>query len=452
MNKGFHYAVDIDIKGFFDNVNHGKLLKQMWNLGIQDKNLLCIISKLLKAEIQGIGIPNKGTPQGGIISPLLSNIVLNELDWWVSNQWETFETRHNYSCIRKDTGKIDVSGKYKAMKKTNLKEMFIIRYADDFKILCKDYKTAQKVFISTKKWLKERLDLDISPEKSKVVNLRKNYSEFLGYRIKVRNKNKKYVVKSRISKKAKQKIISKIKSKVKDIKLNTNIESVNKYNSTILGIHNYYKYATHVSLDFKEIAYLVKKNIFNKTRSIRGDTGIIGRAYKKFYGQYNYKVYYIAKIAMFPIAGIKTKAPLNFSQEINNYTIEGRKKIHDKIQSINMNVLKYLMEKPVINESTEYNDNRISLFIGQKGLCGITGKVLNNSFMEVHHKKPKAKGGTDEYNNLIFVTTDIHKLIHATNPETIDKYINKIELDEIMLKKLNNLRRMVGNCVIEVNK
>ena len=87
------YVVDIDIKGFFDNVDHSKLLKQIWSLGIHDKNLLCVISKLLKAPVQGEGVPSKGTPQGGILSPLLSNIVLNELDWWISNQWETFPSK-----------------------------------------------------------------------------------------------------------------------------------------------------------------------------------------------------------------------------------------------------------------------------------------------------------------------------------------------------------------------
>jgi len=63
-----YYCVDVDIKGFFDNVNHGKLLKQIWALGIRDKRLISIISKLLKAEIEGEGIPTKGTPQGGIIT------------------------------------------------------------------------------------------------------------------------------------------------------------------------------------------------------------------------------------------------------------------------------------------------------------------------------------------------------------------------------------------------
>jgi retron-type reverse transcriptase len=50
-----HYVIDIDIKGFFDNVNHGKLLKQMWTMGIRDKKLLSIISAMLKAEVAGIG-------------------------------------------------------------------------------------------------------------------------------------------------------------------------------------------------------------------------------------------------------------------------------------------------------------------------------------------------------------------------------------------------------------
>ena len=85
-----HFVVDVDIKGFFDNVSHEKLMKQLWTLGIRDKNLLCVIGKCLKAPIDingNITYPTKGTPQGGILSPLLSNIVLNELDWWVANQW-----------------------------------------------------------------------------------------------------------------------------------------------------------------------------------------------------------------------------------------------------------------------------------------------------------------------------------------------------------------------------
>nr|WP_315973939.1 reverse transcriptase domain-containing protein [Paenibacillus melissococcoides] len=79
-NGGLHFIVDIDIKGFFDNINHSTLLKQIWNLGIHDRKVLRIISRMLKAVIEGEGTPVKGTPQGGILSPLLSNIALHDLD------------------------------------------------------------------------------------------------------------------------------------------------------------------------------------------------------------------------------------------------------------------------------------------------------------------------------------------------------------------------------------
>ena len=84
-----YHVVDLDIKGFFDNINHTKLIRQIWALGIRDKKLLCILKEMLKAPIimpNGEKVyPQKGTPQGGILSPLLANIVLNELDWWIAS-------------------------------------------------------------------------------------------------------------------------------------------------------------------------------------------------------------------------------------------------------------------------------------------------------------------------------------------------------------------------------
>ncbi len=58
QKSNLHFVVDIDIKGFFDNVNHSKLIKQMWNIGIQDKKLLCVIKEMLKAFIV---LPNGDT-------------------------------------------------------------------------------------------------------------------------------------------------------------------------------------------------------------------------------------------------------------------------------------------------------------------------------------------------------------------------------------------------------
>ena len=229
LNK-LHYVVDIDIKGFFDNINHGKLLKQIWAMKIRDKKLIKIISEMLKAEVIGVGKQNKGTPQGGILSTLLSNIVLNELDHWINSQWEGIKTKP-YS---------EQYNKIRALKKTNLKEMYIVRYCDDFKILTNNYKDAQKIFIAVKKWLKERLSLDINPEKSKVINLRKNYSEFLGFKLKARLKGKSFVVKSKINNKAKKKIIEKYNNQLSEIIGKPTRRNVEKLNSMILGWHNYY--------------------------------------------------------------------------------------------------------------------------------------------------------------------------------------------------------------------
>jgi len=71
-------------------------------LGIRDKKLIPIIKEMLKASIKipdgEIVYPTKGTLQGGILSPLLSNIVINELDWWGQSRWVEITTRHEYSC------------------------------------------------------------------------------------------------------------------------------------------------------------------------------------------------------------------------------------------------------------------------------------------------------------------------------------------------------------------
>ena len=176
--QNLHYVVDVDIKGFFDNINHAKLIRQIWSMGIQDLKVLAIIKAMLKADILFNDIvtsPETGTPQGGILSPLLSNIVLNELDWWVASQWEMMPTRvdREYSKTdKKGNVVIDRSQKWTMLReKSELKEIYIVRYADDFKIFCRDYHTAKKTYTAVVKWLKERLSLDISEEKSGITNL-----------------------------------------------------------------------------------------------------------------------------------------------------------------------------------------------------------------------------------------------------------------------------------------
>jgi Retron-type reverse transcriptase len=444
MNRNeLHYVVDIDIKGFFDNVNHSKLKKQMWNIGIQDKNLISIIGKILKSEIKGKGIPSKGTPQGGIISPLLSNIVLNELDWWISSQWEDFETRNNYNRVKSSS--IDKTNKYRALKSSSkLKEIWLVRYADDFKIFCRDYNAAHKIYKATKFWLKERLDLDISPDKSKITNLRKNYTEFLGFKLMVKPKKNKYVCQSRMCDKAKKNTINKLKEQIKIIQKHGNSKEVSKLNSIILGSHNYYNSATYISLDFGKINFLVTKNLEIRLKQLISDRPKISETYKRLYGNYNGKIRTVYDITIFPIYGCKTKPPINFSQDICNYTKLGREKIHKNLRGYR-HLIDYLLRTANENNTAEFDDNRISLIAGQQGKCYITGLDLEIGNMECHHKKQKSDGGTDAYQNLVWLCSEAHKLIHSTKLETINKYLGLLSLDKRGLKRVNSLRKLVGN-------
>ncbi len=286
--QNLHYVVDVDIKGFFDNVNHSKLIRQMWTLGICDKQLICIIKEMLKAPIimpdSSTQYPTKGTPQGGILSPLLANIVLNELDWWISSQWETMPTHSEIKTTAAKNGTMCLSNVYKALRKSTLKEMHIVRYADDFKLFCWKRSDADKVFIAVKQWLKDRLSLEISEEKSKVVNLKKHYSEFLGFKLKAVRKGAKFVVRSHMSDKAVKRETEKLKEQIKAIEFRKNtedeIKQIYQYNSIVFGIHNYYRYATAVNLDCMAIQFQINTILNNRLNGRLKKCGSVSRKYR----------------------------------------------------------------------------------------------------------------------------------------------------------------------------
>lgn len=453
QNIGCYYVIDIDIHGFFDNVNHGKLLKQMWALGIRDKKLLSIISAMLKAEVAGIGFPEKGTPQGGIISPLLSNIVLNELDWWVASQWEEMPTKRNYVHRIYANGTPDKSNTIRALRSyTKLKECYLVRYADDFKIFCKKHSDAVKLFEATKQWLWERLGLEISPEKSKIVNVKRHYSEFLGFKLRVREKGKKpdgskrYVIEAHVRDKALKKIRARSKEIIGQIRRTYDPKMeyrlIQKYNSYLIGIHNYYCIATHVNLDIHEIAFDVKKSLYNRLKHRLQRTGSISNRYiQEKYGR-SREVRYLNGHAVVPIAYVQHRVPMDRKNRVNPYTPEGRTEIHKNLAGLNLAVMNHLMNTPAGQQSVEYNDNRIALYVAQKGKCAVSGIALDANQVDCHHKKPLSLGGDDSYQNLIIVSDAVHVLIHSSSERTIKKYLNDLQLNSKQLAKLNNLRKL----------
>ncbi len=148
IEQGYNHIYDCDIKAFFDHIPHKKLMKIL-NKYIADGTVLDMIWKWLKGGYVEKGKHHRseaGTPQGGVISPLLANIYLNELDWMLDG----------------------------------LEGIRFVRYADDFLLFAQSKEDIQKAEKATKETLKE-LGLEISVEKTRIVDFRKDDFDFLGF-------------------------------------------------------------------------------------------------------------------------------------------------------------------------------------------------------------------------------------------------------------------------------
>lgn len=455
QQQNLHFVVDIDIKGFFDNVNHNKLIRQIWTMGIRDKQLICIIKAMLKAPIimpdGKVEYPECGTPQGGILSPLLSNIVLNELDWWITSQWENIPTRYNYKCPIAKNGTTNVGNIYRALRKTQLKEMYIVRYADDFKIFCRKRSDADKVFIAVKQWLQDRLKLQISEEKSKVINLKKHYTEYLGFKLKAVKKGNKYVVRSHMRDKAIQKVTDGLIEQIKKIQKpkdnKHSIMNVCKFNQMVEGVQNYYQYATHINIDCNKIQRAISTVITNRLKGRVKKKGITSNKHiHKRYGD-SQQLRFVDGYPLVPIGYVQTKNPMYKKASICKYTTEGRQEIHKnlKFDEYVLWVMEQLQYSYTFTDSIEFTDNKISLYAAQYGKCAVLGVVLDIDDIHCHHKLPKKLGGKDNYQNLIILHQDVHRLLHATQAETISRYLPTLKLDKQQISKVNKLRKMVGN-------
>lgn len=272
----------------------------------------------------------------------------------------------------------------------------------------------------------------------------------MGFKLKVREKGKKpdgqprFVIEAHIKDKALLKIRDKSKAIIGQLRQTYNqsmeYRLIQKYNSYLIGVHNYYSIATHVNIDIHEIAFDVKKSLYNRLKHRLQKKGKITNRYiKEKYGT-SREVRYLNGHAVVPIAYVQHRVPMDKKNKVNKYTPEGRAEIHKNLAGINMDVLYHLMNSPAGKQSVEYNDNRIALYVAQKGKCAVSGVELEANQVDCHHKKPLSLDGDDSYKNLIIVSDVVHILVHSSNDRTIRKYLEVFKPNKKQLEKLNKLR------------
>lgn len=203
QNEGYKIVVDIDLEKFFDKVNHDRLMGSL-RRDIKDIRVLKLVRCYLKAGVMENGIvttPDEGTPQGGPLSPLLSNIVLDDLDRELERRGHKF-----------------------------------VRYADDCNIYVKTQRSGERVMTSLKSFIALRLKLKVNEDKSKVTKPSK--TKFLGFSF-----TDEEIVRSRISPKS----IVRFKDRVRVITKPTRrikfVDLINELKIYFVGWKGYFNHA-----------------------------------------------------------------------------------------------------------------------------------------------------------------------------------------------------------------
>ncbi len=224
FNDGYDWIVDIDLQSFFDEVNQDKLMAIIHRT-IKDNDVISLIRKFLQSGVMEKGIiqeTKKGTPQGGNLSPLLSNIMLNELDKELENRGLNF-----------------------------------VRYADDCLIMVKSEKAANRIMESITTFITKKLGLKVNLEKSKIA--RPNQIKYLGFGFYKKINQNIWRPKPHI------KSVQKFKTKLRDILVRSRSISLDerllKLKQLIYGWVNYFRIADMKNLLAKEIDPNIRRKL-----------------------------------------------------------------------------------------------------------------------------------------------------------------------------------------------
>ena len=268
FHTGYYWFVEGDISKCFDHIDHATLLRRLYHMGIKDRRVLQIIKQMLKAGVlDECEVNEEGTMQGGIISPLLANAYLDIMDEWVTKQWELKHTEHAY---------IQDSAKRRALKKTNLVPGFLVRYADDFVIITDSREHAEFWKASLQAFLETGMKLTLSKEKTLITDVRKKHACFLGYEFRVvKGKGEHgYVTRTRPDRERLCRKVDALTDSIKKIPRETSreklIDEINRINSQIRGVIQYYQCCTWVSVSMEKYGRKLQLAASRRLKQFKG--------------------------------------------------------------------------------------------------------------------------------------------------------------------------------------
>ena len=374
---GAKWFVEGDIKGFFDNINHDVLINTLKER-ISDDRFIRLIRKFLNAGyIENWKFHNtySGTPQGGIVSPILANIYLDKLDKYMKEFQDKFDKGEHrkrneqtqilwnerrrilakLEVVKDEAEKAELIRQYKANRKesvnypsgdemdVNYKRLKYVRYADDFLIgIIGSKQDAMTIKEDVKNFLNEKLFLELSDEKTLITHT-EDSAKFLGYEISVRKSNttrrsangalrRAYNKRVRLmigEDTVKKKLLEHRTLEIKihngkeqwkpksraSLVSNDDLEILDKYNKEIRGLYNYFSLANNCNV-LSKFSYIMKLSMY-KTFAHKYRTKV-RKILKKYYRNGHFSVKYqlrngTVKDLTFYHDGFKKKNPMSYN-------------------------------------------------------------------------------------------------------------------------------------------
>ena len=365
------FIVEGDIKSCFDDIPHNHILRVLrnWEIPIF---ALRILRKILKSKIfdkEKFSENTEGTTQGGVISPMLANVALSTLDYYI---------RHETDYL-------------------------MIRYADDFVILCKSKQQANEAKVKIATHLRN-IGLTLSEEKTNITHIKKGFN-FLGFTfrkyprlgIKTPKNISDYTMLITPTKENVTNLLRKCKSIISKSKSLTQDTLIRKLNPILLNWGNYYKFVNS-KVSYNKIDFAIWQKLHrwgSRRHNNKGGKWVVDK-----YFNFNDNLFLFGDtIPLIRLSSI----PI-----LNHIKVKKGVRVYCKNDS------DYWVKRDKLNMYRKLMKHRSALFKKQNGKCAYCGStILTTEISHVHHVLPKALGGTDNYSNLQLLHAECHRELHT---------------------------------------